>query len=109
VPDVVQLPVPRRPGGRSELVTASARSAARARSRLRGLLLILAPDGRCAICHKRKPLELDHVDGAGWARRALNRWARVNRYIREFQAGVRLRALCRECNAGHNPKKGRAS
>lgn len=86
--------------------TESARSAARARAQLRGLLLILAPDGRCALCKKRRrALELDHVDGAGWSRRALNRWARVNRYIREFQSGVRLRALCRVCNAGYNPKR----
>ena len=89
--------------------TPSARSAARARARLRGLLLLLAPDGRCALCRKRRPLELDHMDGAGWPRRALNRWARVNRYVREFQSGVRLRALCRTCNAGHNPTRRKAA
>jgi hypothetical protein len=49
------------------------------------------------------------VDGAGWSRSALNRWARVNRYIREFQEGVRLRALCRECNAGYNPIRRKAA
>lgn len=89
--------------------TRSARDAARARARLRGLLLILAPDGRCALCRRKRPLEVDHVDGAGWSRSAFNRWARVNRYIREFKEDVRLRALCRECNAGHNPIRSRAS
>lgn len=83
----------------------TARDAARARAKIRGVLLILAPDGRCALCKRRRPLEVDHVDGAGWSRRGLSRWSRANRYVRELCSGVRLRALCRPCNAGHNPAK----
>ena len=86
-------------------MTRSGRDAVRARARLRGLLLILAPDGRCATCKRKRPLEVDHVDGCTWSRRSLNRWARVNRYVREFRSGVRLRALCRSCNASDGAKK----
>lgn len=86
-------------------MTRSGRDALRARARLRGLLLILAPDGRCAVCKRKRPLEVDHVDGCTWSRRSLNRWARVNRYVREFRSGVRLRALCRSCNGSDGAKK----
>ena len=50
-------------------------------------------------------LEIDHVDGRDWSPRKLNRWSRVARYWREFHAGVRLRAACRSCNAGYNPRR----
>lgn len=70
----------------------------------RRLALIKELGGRCALCHsKRKKLEIDHVDGRDWEPRRLNRWARVNRYWREYHAGVRLRVLCRSCNGGYRP------
>lgn len=28
----------------------------------------------------------------------MNQWTRIARYWREYNAGVRLRALCRSCN-----------
>jgi hypothetical protein len=76
----------------------SGRDPARTKAKLRGLLLLLAPDGRCACCRRKRPLEVDHVDGVTWRQRRLNFRNRVDRFVREFQAGVRLRALCRECN-----------
>jgi 5-methylcytosine-specific restriction endonuclease McrA len=66
------------------------------------LLRILAPDGRCAECGRRfgvKRLEIDHVHGRTWSARALSRPQRVLRYWTEYLARVRLRALCRSCNA----------
>jgi hypothetical protein len=46
-------------------------------------------------------LEIDHVDGASWNKRACNAWIRAARYWREHKEGVRLRPLCRSCNGGH--------
>lgn len=75
------------------------------------LLRKLSKDGRCARCKRRhrprrgdpeRPwwfLEVDHVDGRNWSPRELSRIARVRRYWEEYRAGVRLRALCRRCNA----------
>lgn len=60
--------------------------------------------GQCSRCHRyfsHDRLEIDHVDGATWNKRRCNAWVRVARYWREFQAGVKLRALCRSCNGGH--------
>ena len=60
--------------------------------------------GQCARCHSYLSfdrLEIDHVDGGSWNKRACNAWVRVARYWREFKEGVRLRALCRSCNGGH--------
>lgn len=83
--------------------------AAHANVRRCELLIILAPDGRCAIC-KKKPrdigkLHVDHVDGRSWALEDLGRWSRVERYWEEFLAGVALRALCITCNNQHRPPK----
>ena len=83
------------------------RDPARARAKLRGLLLLLAPDGRCACCRKRRPLEIDHADGTTWCQRRLNFRNRVDRFVREYRAGVRLRALCRECNGRDGAERGR--
>jgi hypothetical protein len=58
--------------------------------------------GRCARCGRdlhASHLEVDHVDGRSWELTALNRWSRVARMWRELAEGVRLRALCRSCNA----------
>lgn len=62
--------------------------------------------GRCAHCQRNLSpdfLEIDHVDGCAWDKRAVNAWRRVARYWREFAEGVRLRVLCRSCNGsdGH--------
>jgi hypothetical protein len=68
------------------------------------LLEVLAPDSRCALCHSAhalEDLEIDHPDGRDWYGRALNFLDRIRRQWREYDAGVRLRALCRSCNASH--------
>lgn len=87
--------------------TRTQRMAARAAARLRGLLLILAPDGRCAKCKKKKPLEVDHVDGCAWSarRRNRNRWTKVSILLREYRENVPLRALCRSCNGRDGAKR----
>jgi hypothetical protein len=46
----------------------------------------------------KNPLEVDHVDGRGWAVHALSHRDRVARYWAEYRRGVRLRVLCRRCN-----------
>jgi hypothetical protein len=66
------------------------------------LLCVLAPEWRCAKCgtsHEVEDLEVDHIDARDWSGRALSRLQRAKRYWSEFLAGVRLRALCRSCNA----------
>jgi hypothetical protein len=89
----------------------SAEKGARAFARKLALLKVLSPDRRCQMpacgrrCRAWDGLEVDHVDGRDWSPRKLNRWSRVARYWREYEAGVRLRALCRSCNAGYNPKR----
>lgn len=58
--------------------------------------------GRCAKCCCYRSfdlLEVDHVDGCVWDKRKVNAWTRAARYWRELKQGVRLRALCRGCNA----------
>lgn len=58
--------------------------------------------GRCAKCHCYRSfdlLEVDHVEGCAWDKRKVNAWTRAARYWRELKQGVRLRALCRGCNA----------
>lgn len=56
----------------------------------------------CAICrteHDPADMEIDHVDGIGWDHASMNMRMRVARYWREHRAGIRLRGLCRSCNA----------
>jgi hypothetical protein len=68
--------------------------------------------GQCACCRRYLSfdlLEVDHVDGASWNKRACNAWVRAARYWREFKEGVRLRAACRSCNGGHLNNRRRAS
>lgn len=72
------------------------------------LLEALAPDSRCAGCGARsdlEDLEVDHVDGRTWYGRALNFLDRIRRQWREFDRGVRLRALCRRCNASEGTRR----
>jgi hypothetical protein len=67
------------------------------------VLEALAPDRRCAHCRTRKrdlaDLEVDHVDGRDYTLSSLSSLARARRYAAELASGVRLRALCRSCNA----------
>jgi hypothetical protein len=66
------------------------------------LLQTLAPDRRCRGCGVRKrnwdALTIDHMDGRDWDPAKFNRWSRIARYWREYNAGVRLQALCLKCN-----------
>jgi hypothetical protein len=66
------------------------------------LITLLSPDWTCAECggqvgHPRE-LEVDHVNGITWNRRAVSAKARVDRYWTEYETGIRLRALCDPCN-----------
>jgi hypothetical protein len=77
-----------------------------AAQRMEALRRALAPDGRCALCGmkpRKIALQIDHVDGRDWTPRQHNAWIRAARYWREFEAGVRLRALCRKCNGKYRP------
>lgn len=63
---------------------------------------IAGDDPRCAHCrksHELEDLEIDHVDGRTWYGRSLNFLDRIRRQWREYDAGVRLRALCKSCNS----------
>lgn len=65
--------------------------------------------GVCDQCKGEFPFELceiDHVDGRLWSAKATAPHTRAKRYWSEFLAGVRLRVLCRECNARDGAKRG---
>lgn len=72
--------------------------------------LIRQLGGKCAECGRTEiaVLEIDHVDGRTWSARGLSSYRRVLRYWREFRAGVRLRVLCRRCNAIDGAIRGNA-
>lgn len=73
-----------------------------ARRRREALVLLLAPDLRCAECGEAfrvDQLEIDHVAGIGWRHVKLSSHARVAAYWREYRAGVPMRALCRSDSA----------
>lgn len=76
------------------------------------MLMILAPESRCAGCgeqHDLETLEIDHRDGRTWDWSAINFLDRIRRIWREYDTGVRLRALCRQCNAADAARwRGRA-
>lgn len=66
------------------------------------LIAVLAPDDRCKGCARRMQvhkLEVDHVDGRTWQWHTLNALDRIRRMWHEHRRGIRLRALCRRCNA----------
>jgi hypothetical protein len=70
------------------------------------------PEGRvpaCALCGARSRLSVDHRDGRGWSAAALAWKARLENYLAEFRAGVRLRLLCLKCNGkdGHRRRMDR--
>lgn len=52
----------------------------------------------CALCGRQSRLSVDHVDGRRWSVAALAWKARLENYIAEFKAGIRLRLLCIKCN-----------
>ncbi len=68
------------------------------------LLRTLSPNGRCAACNEPGAIEVDHVDGRDWSPRALSKTQRTARYWDELDQGVKLRALCRSCNASDGAK-----
>jgi len=79
------------------------RNNAQARERAQELRqkLIDLLGGRCDRCEgdETTPLTIDHVDGSRrWPIRKLNPVARARRYMREYEAGVKLRVLCLSCN-----------
>lgn len=59
----------------------------------------------CVLCGSKEDLTIDHVDGIGWERNAVSSSARVARYWRELEAGVRLRTLCNSCNGRDGQKQ----
>jgi hypothetical protein len=72
------------------------------------LLEVLAPAsscGRCGARHDLEDLEVDHVDGCTYDKRELAAWTRAARYWQEHDRGVRLRALCRSCNASDGTRR----
>jgi hypothetical protein len=72
------------------------------------LLCVLAPNEACAECGANfclEDLEIDHRDGRTWDIRRLNFLDRIRRQWREYWRGVRLRALCRSCNAADGNRR----
>ena len=78
------------------------RQAERITKRRAELILLLAPELRCAGCGVQviSPSELivDHVDGKAWTANKLSSSQRIARYWREYRAGVPMRALCGKCS-----------
>jgi hypothetical protein len=73
-----------------------------ARQRRVQLCAVLSPDGNCAVCDENvghDALTIDHVDGCTWNKTRVNAWMRAARYWREYQSGVKLRAICGSCNS----------
>jgi hypothetical protein len=66
--------------------------------RYRDLITRLSPNGRCATCDETEGLEVDHIDGRDWSPRDLSRSQRAEKYWDEYNAGVKMQALCRSCN-----------
>ncbi len=80
----------------------AARSDARVRLRLRGVLLkALGP--RCVSCGEERTdaLTVDHVYGKDYRARRLNSVSRWKLYLEEYRSGIALRVLCHPCNSGH--------
>lgn len=73
-------------------------------------VLILVLGGKCEMCGGTllSVLEIDHPNGRNWQPRDYNRLTRVLRYCDEHARGVRLRVLCRRCNAMDGAIKGNA-
>jgi hypothetical protein len=60
---------------------------------------------RCLVAYDAEDLEIDHVDGRTWYGRALNFLDRIRRQWREYDAGVKLRAICRSCNGSDGSRR----
>lgn len=80
--------------------TPTQRRARKAKARLLELIKHLSADGTCAQCHLHfgVDLEISYVEGAPFKPNQLGRWDRVDRYWRDYDAGVEMRALCPSCN-----------
>jgi hypothetical protein len=65
--------------------------------------LINALGDRCDLCGSGEALEIDHVDGRKWRLSSVSSHRRWKRSLEEFENGVRLRLLCRSCNASYRP------
>lgn len=84
-----------------------------AKTTLAALINVLG--GRCASpfkdprCTLLERLEVDHVDGREWRLDGVKFYQRIERYLDEYKRGVRLRVLCRSCNAidGNVKKNGK--
>jgi hypothetical protein len=76
------------------------------------LLEVIAPTSQCSCCFTRvdiEDLEIDHIDGCTWRKRAVSAWRRAELYWEEYDRGVRLRPLCKSCNSSDgNRLRGRA-
>ncbi|MDB4996010.1 MAG: hypothetical protein JWM74_3442 [Myxococcaceae bacterium] len=65
--------------------------------------------GTCDKCKGEFPyvlLEIDHVDGRLYVVNKMSPFTRAKNYWKEFLAGVRMRTLCRECNARDGAHRG---
>lgn len=99
-PIVATVPIPSagpRAAPEPPVTEADARADADSRT-LPALIDKLAPSGKCASCGNTGGLEVDHVDGRKWSPNELSQEQRAERYWREHDDGVELRALCRSCN-----------
>jgi hypothetical protein len=71
------------------------------------LLEYLSVNGYCAgdkcvhLGTTERATEIDHVDGCEWNQRKVSSTERQFRFLDEWIAGVKLRAVCRSCNAKH--------
>lgn len=78
------------------------RQAERITERRAELILLLAPELKCAGCGDQasSPAELivDHVDGKSWTASRMSSSQRIARYYREHAAGISMRALCSRCS-----------
>lgn len=60
--------------------------------------LIERLSGCCALCGRRRLLEIDHPQGRNWEPRETSQEQRVRIYLREAAKGL-IRVLCKKCNA----------
>jgi len=60
--------------------------------------LLKALGGCCKMCGSTRDLTVDHINGRNYCVRKLSSHMRVTRYLREYEAGVPLQALCRSCH-----------
>lgn len=70
-------------------------------------------EANCALCfdvYALEDLEIDHPDGREWYGRDLNFLDRIRKEWKEYDRGVKLRALCKSCNSrdGSTRWRGRA-